>query len=64
MNCYAKAIARLCGRDYVIPRDVKEVFLRCIPHRLLLTAKAEGSNMTAQAILSEIVQTVKAPELR
>ncbi len=59
----SKAIAQLCGRDYVIPRDVKEVFLRCIPHRLLLTAKAESSGVTAQAVLSEILSSVKAPQL-
>ena len=59
----SKAIAQLCGRDYVIPRDVREVFLRCIPHRLLLTPKAESSGITPQAILSDILASVKAPQL-
>ena len=60
----SKAIARLCGRDYVIPRDVREVFLRCIPHRLLLDPKAESAGVTAQTILSQILTAVKAPQIQ
>ncbi len=60
----SKAIARLCGRDYVLPRDVREVFLRCIPHRLLLSSRAEGNGITADAILMEIANTVKPPQLQ
>ena len=59
----SKAIARLCGRDYVIPRDVREVFLRCIPHRILLTPRAESIGLTAQVLLSEILSAVKAPQI-
>ncbi len=57
----SKAIARFSGRDYVIPRDVREVFLRCIPHRLLLSAKAESGGLSAQEILSDILDHTRAP---
>ena len=60
----SKAIAQLRGRDYVTPRDVKEVFQKVVPHRLLLTPKAEGSGITPAKILAEIVNTVPAPQLR
>lgn len=59
----AKAVAQLRGRDYVIPRDVQEVFVKIVAHRLLLTAGAEGSGITAEQILTEIVGNVAAPRL-
>ena len=59
----AKAMAQLNGRDYVIPRDVQAAFLNCIPHRLLLAAKAESSGITADQILGEILDQVAAPRL-
>ena len=58
----AKAVAQLRGRDYVTPKDVQEVFLRTIAHRLQLTAKAEASGMTAYQLLGEILETVPAPK--
>ena len=63
VTAMSKAIARLCGRDYVIPRDVREVFLRCIPHRLLLTSQAESAGITTQKVLSDIPSAVKAPQV-
>ena len=60
----SKAIAQLRGRDYVTPRDVREVFQKTVAHRLLLTQKAESSGITPAKILAEIVNTVPAPQLR
>ena len=60
----SRAIAQLSGRDYVIPQDVRSVFLRCIPHRLLLTAQATSSNITAAQILTEIADSIPAPQAR
>jgi MoxR-like ATPase len=64
VTAMSKAIAQLCGRDYVIPRDVREVFLRCIPHRLLLNPRAESSGVHAEQVLTQILDTVKAPLLK
>ncbi len=59
----AKAVAQLRGRDYVIPRDVQEVFGKIVAHRLLLNAGAENSGVTAEQVLEEIVGNVAAPRL-
>ncbi len=60
----AKAIAQLRGRDYVVPKDVQEVFLRTIPHRLLLKPQAESSGITAGQVLKSIVERIGAPLTR
>ncbi len=57
----SKAIAQLCGRDYVIPRDVREVVLRCLPHRLLLSPRAESMGMKPEQVLSDVLSRVRAP---
>ncbi len=59
----SKAVACLQGRDYVLPKDVQEVFQKTVAHRLLLTAQAEGKGRTAEAVLGEIVATVPSPKL-
>ncbi|MBQ4601000.1 MAG: MoxR family ATPase [Oscillospiraceae bacterium] len=60
----AKAVARLRGRDYVVPEDVKEVFVHTIAHRLLLSAKAQGQGVDAQQVLREILSSVPVPKLK
>ncbi len=60
----SKAVAQLSGRDYVIPTDVMQAFRKCIPHRLQLTAKAEGGSITVDQILSDILGQVKAPQVQ
>ena len=64
VTAMAKAVARLRGRDYVIPSDVKEVFVHTVAHRLLLSPKAEGRGRTAEMVLRNILETVPAPKLR
>lgn len=59
-----KAIAQLRGRDYVVPRDVQEVFLPTLSHRVLLSAKADGQGMTAQQVLQELLTDVPTPKVR
>ena len=59
----AKAMARLQGRDYVLPGDVQVVFIRTVAHRLLLSAKAEDRKMSAEQILTEIIKQVPAPKM-
>jgi MoxR-like ATPase len=57
----AKALARLQGRDYVVPKDVQEAFLKTVGHRLLLTTQAENNGVTEETLLREILQQVGAP---
>ena len=60
----AKAVARLRGRDYVIPGDIREVFIHTVAHRLLLTPRAEGQGKQAEQVLRGILERVPAPKLR
>lgn len=60
----AKAVAQLRGRDYVTPKDVQEVFVKTVAHRLLLTAQAENSGVMPEDILKAILEQVSAPALR
>ncbi len=64
VTAMAKAIARLRGRDYVIPQDVQEVFPITVAHRLLLTPKAEALGITAGQAIGSILESVSAPRLR
>ena len=64
VTAMAKAIAQLRGRDYVIPGDVKEVFVTTLAHRMVLTPKAEGQGLVAESILRQILEQVGAPKLR
>ena len=64
LTAMSKAVACLRNRDYVIPGDVQEVFVTTIAHRLLLTPKAEGQGITAEAVLRRILAAVPAPRLR
>ena len=64
VTAMAKAVAQLRGRDYVLPSDVREVFIWTIAHRLVLSPKAEGQGKTAEQILIEIISQVSAPRIR
>lgn len=59
----SKAIARLQGRDYVIPEDVKSVFVGTVAHRIFLTSGAIGKGATCQSVLEAILDSVKLPNL-
>jgi MoxR-like ATPase len=59
----AKAIARLRGRDYVTPKDVQEVFLPTVAHRLILSAESLGHSMTQEQVLTKLLRSVSAPRL-
>lgn len=60
----SKAIAQLRGRDYVVPGDVREVFVQTVAHRLILSPRAESQGKQSQQILQEILDAVPAPKLR
>ena len=59
----AKAIAQLRGRDYVVPGDVREVFIQTVAHRLILSPRAESQGRDGEQILREILDTVPTPRL-
>ena len=63
MTAMAKAMARLHGRDYVLPEDVQEVFAATIAHRLILSPKAEARKLTVEKVLENILKQVPAPRM-
>ena len=63
VTAVSKAVAQLRGRDYVVPKDVQEVFQRTVAHRLLLTPKAENHGVTAESVLKQILHHVPAPKV-
>ncbi|MDR1892715.1 MAG: MoxR family ATPase [Oscillospiraceae bacterium] len=60
VNRMAKALAYLSGRDYMIPGDVRNVFLPVCGHRILL--KQESGQTTPEQILTEILEKVPVPD--
>ncbi|MBQ7060585.1 MAG: MoxR family ATPase [Clostridia bacterium] len=60
----AKAMAYICGRDYVVPEDVKYIYPSTITHRLLLTAEAKASGKTARSVVDELITMTPAPAAR
>ncbi len=64
VTAMSKAMAQMKGRDYVVPEDVRDVFVKTVAHRLLLSPAAEGQGMTEEAVLELIVDRVPSPNLR
>ena len=64
VTAMSKAVARLRGRDYVVPADVNEVFVHAVAHRLILSPRAEAQGKTAEQILQGLLETVPAPRMR
>ena len=57
----ARATAFLNGRDYVLPEDVKTVFVGTVAHRLLLSADARAQGVQAEQLLASLLEKVPAP---
>jgi MoxR-like ATPase len=57
----ARALAVLQGREFVIPDDVKELFLPTIRHRVILEPGAEVEGAEVDAVLGSILDGVSAP---
>lgn len=58
-----RACAILSERDYVIPADVKEVFVDVCAHRIVLRPRAKLEGMAATAVLNDILKSVQAPSI-
>lgn len=57
----ARSYAFLRQRGYVIPEDVRAVRHDVLRHRIGLTYEAEANNITADEIISEILDKVEVP---
>lgn len=57
----AKAVAFAEGRDYIVPRDVQNIFICTVNHRVILNAKASASKKNSEEILHEILRKTPKP---
>jgi len=60
----AKAVAQLRGRNFVTAKDVQEVILPTLSHRLVLSHTAQAQGLDAGKVLEGILAKVPAPKLR
>lgn len=60
----AAACAYIHKREYVIPEDVKQVFVDVCSHRLVMNPQAKMGKVTSEAVLLDILKKVPAPNIR
>lgn len=58
----ARARAYMMERDFVIPEDVRSVFIDCSRHRIILSAKAQLDSLTAADILTKVIEDTPEPQ--
>jgi MoxR-like ATPase len=57
----ARAYAFLKGRGYVIPEDIRMICYDVMRHRIGLSYEAEANNITADDVISSILDKVEVP---
>jgi len=58
---FAKAIAAIDGRTYVIPDDVKQAVLPVLRHRIAVKPEADLEGITPDQILQDVMRAVEVP---
>jgi len=58
----AKALALLRGRDFVVPKDIKDLAVRVLAHRLMLSPDAKVHGVTAENVVVRLLETVPVPQ--
>ncbi len=57
----SKAVARLRGREFVIPDDVKAMALPVLRHRVLLRPEAEVEGLSSDRIVTNLIEAQTVP---
>ena len=60
----AQALAAIRGRDYVIPEDVKELFIPVCAKRVIVRSEHLVKGITAKELLAEAIDRVEVPILK
>lgn len=60
----AQALAAIRGRDYVIPEDVKELFIPVCAKRVIVRSEHLVKGITAEELLAEAIDRVEVPILK
>jgi MoxR-like ATPase len=58
----AKALALLRGRDFVVPKDIKDLAVRVLAHRLMLSPDAKVHGVGAESMVARLLETVAVPQ--
>jgi len=58
----AKALALLRGRDFVVPKDIKDLAVRCLAHRIMLSPDAKVRDVSAENVVAKLLETVPVPQ--
>ena len=58
----SKSLARLHGRDYVVPDDVRAAFAQTVAHRIELNDRARECSV--EQVLQAILHAIPAPKMR
>lgn len=58
-----KANALLKNRDYVIPEDIKSIFIDVCRHRVILKPQAKIKKETVESVLEVVLDKIKAPAI-
>jgi MoxR-like ATPase len=57
----AQAYAALCGRDYVLPDDVKYLAPFVLTHRIIISAQTRLRGRGAKQVVKDVVDSVPVP---
>ncbi len=57
----AQACAVLAGRGYILPDDVRRMAHSVLSHRLILTPEARMKGISAESVLSQLIDTLPVP---
>lgn len=58
----AKGLAYYAGRDFVVPDDVKRIFIPVCSHRIVPRPEAKYENKSNEDILKEVMSRISVPE--
>lgn len=59
----AKAAAFADGRDYIVPRDIQNIFVSTISHRVILSSESTEKRINTDSALKEILRTTRQPKI-
>ena len=57
----SQALAAICGRNYVIPDDIKRLAMPVLAHRLILSPDTRLHGRPAREVLSDLIERVPVP---
>lgn len=57
----SRAVALMSHREYVLPKDVAELYIDVLSHRVVLSREAKVSGVNAKKVLSDILSGMQVP---